>query len=95
MKTLCKFYDSRPLSWTNKTTGEVKSGWLQPFDLDQGQGVRVLQSEVMRMNKGEVVAAGEYEVDFQIEKSNNGRINITFLAYRPLKTDNKPQVVNG
>lgn len=93
MKTMCRFYQSRPLTWTNKTTGEIKSGWLQDFDLDQGNGMRQFQGEVMRMNQGEVVAPGDYEVDFFLEKSGNGRINVSFLNYRPIKVDNKPQAI--
>ncbi len=95
MKALCKFYDARPLSWTNAKSGEIKSGWIQPYDLDQGHGIRLLQGEIMRMKEGEVVASGEYEVDYQLEKSNNNRLNLTFIKYRPIKMDNKPQVVNS
>lgn len=92
MKTLCRFYDARALTWTNKTTGEIKNGWIQPYDLDQGQGARQFQGDVMRMNKAEVVAAGDYEVDFQLEKSNNGRLNILFINYRAINAG-KPQAV--
>lgn len=93
MKALCKFYDARPLTWTNKNTGEIKNGWIQPYDLDQGASLRQLQGEIMRMNKGEVVAPGEYEVDYFLEKSNNNRLNLTFINYRPIKVENKPQAI--
>jgi len=92
MKTLVKFYDARQLSWTDKRTGEVRTGWLQPFDLDQGPNVRQLQAEIMRLNKAEVVSAGEYETDFYLEKQQSGRLDVRFLSLRPIRADKPAQV---
>ena len=94
MKAFAKFYSARPLSWTNKTTGELKTGFLQPYDLDQGIGVRPLQAEIMRNTAGECLPAGDYEVEFFIEKSRNNALAVTFVSSRPVKVD-KPVQVNG
>jgi len=82
MKTLVKFYPVRSLSWTNKTSGEVKHGFLQPYDLDQGANYRPFQGEVMRMNQAECVAPGVYECEVFLEKQSNGRIDVRFDALR-------------
>lgn len=95
MKALCRFFPAESLEWTQKTTGEIKRGWLQKYDLDMGPGMRVLQSEVMRMNQGQILAPGEYEVDFYLEKDRRNLLQVVFLNTRMVKPDQKPQAVNG
>ncbi|MBU2790758.1 hypothetical protein HF288_02195 [Acidithiobacillus caldus] len=94
MKTLVKFYEARQLSWVDKRTGESRTGWLQPFDMEQGQGIRPLQAEAMRMNRSEVVSPGDYEADFYLEKQNSGRLDVRFLNVRPIRAEgSKPAQV--
>ncbi len=95
MKALCRFYPADVIEWTKKDTGEVKRGWKQAYDLDQGAGVRVFQGEAMHMIQGDVAAPGEYEVEFAIEKDRRGFVGVRFISKRLVKADSRPQAVVG
>ena len=95
MKSVCRFYPAQVLEWKKKDTGEVKRGWLQKYDLAQGSGVRTLQNEIMHMNQAQVLAPGEYEVEFILDKDRRGFLVLEFLDKRLMKSDAKPQAVNA
>jgi hypothetical protein len=95
MKALARFYPVESFSFTDKNTGELKTLYKQPYDLDQGPGVRVLQTNVMRSNAGLAVASGDYEVEFYLEIDRRGFMQVNLTSTRMIKSDSKPQVVNG
>ena len=93
-KALCRFYQGEQIEYKDKQTGAVKRLWKQPYDLEQGQGVRPLQAELMRANGGEVLPAGDYEVNYFLVKDRRGQIAVKIIDHRAVKVD-QPKVVNG
>ena len=93
-KALCRFYPGEQFEYADKQTGAIKRLWKQPYDLEQGQGVRPLQAELMHANGGEVLPAGDYEVNYFLEKDRRGQIAVKIIDHRAVKVD-QPKVVNG
>ena len=93
-KALCRFYQGEQFEYIDKQTGAVKRLWKQPYDLEQGTGVRPLQAELMHANGGEVLPAGDYEVNYFLEKDRRGQIAVKIIDHRAVKVD-QPKVVNG
>ena len=93
-KALCRFYQGEQFEYNDKQTGAVKRLWKQPYDLEQGTGVRPLQAELMHANGGEVLPAGDYEVNYFLEKDRRGQIAVKIIDHRAVKVD-QPKVVNG
>jgi hypothetical protein len=93
-KALCRFYQGEQIEYNDKQTGAVKRLWKQPYDLEQGTGVRPLQAELMHANGGEVLPAGDYEVNYFLEKDRRGQIAVKIIDHRAVKVD-QPKVVNG
>ncbi|MHB1706116.1 MAG: hypothetical protein ACYCSH_08780 [Acidithiobacillus sp.] len=95
MKALCRVYAPELIEWTKKDTGELKRMWKQGYDLDQGNGVRTLQTEFMHMQESDVWPSGEYEVDFFLEKDRKGFLVLKVASKRVVKPDARPQAVAG
>ena len=93
-KALVRFFQAEQFEYTDKSTGEVKRLWKQPYDLEQGVGVRPLQAEVVQQNGGNVLPAGEYECNYYLEKDRRGQIVVKIIDHRAVKVD-QPKVVNG
>ena len=93
-KALCRFYPGEQFEYTDKQTGVIKRLWKQPFDLEQGQGVRPLQAEKVYQNGASVLPAGDYEINFYLEKDSRGQIAVNIIDHRAVKMD-APKVVNG
>ncbi|CDQ10373.1 protein of unknown function [Acidithiobacillus ferrivorans] len=93
-KALCRFYQGEQFEYNDKQTGASKRLWKQPYDLEQGPGVRPLQAELMHANGGEVLPAGDYEVNYYLEKDRRGQIAVKIIDHRAVKMD-APKVVNG
>ena len=58
MKAIAHFYPVESFDFTDKVTGQIKRLHKQPYDLDQGPGVRVLQTSVMRRTEALAVQPG-------------------------------------
>ena len=95
MKALIRVYPSEVIEWTKKDTGEFKRMWKQYYDLEQGSGVRSLQSDFMHMSEAEVWASGEYEIEFFLEKDRRGFLSLKVASKRLVKADSRPQAVAG
>ena len=93
-KALVRFFPAEQFEYTDKTTGVIKRLWKQPYDLDQGNGVRPLQAEMMHANGGDVLPAGDYEVNYYLEKDRRGQIAVKIIDHRAVKVET-PKVVNG
>lgn len=94
MKALCRFYAAEQFEYIDKATGAIKRLFKQPYDLEQGQGIRALQSELVTPNASEVYPAGDYEVNFFFEKDRRGFLALKIIDHRLVKGD-APKVVNG
>ena len=95
MKAIAHFYPVDTFEFTDKTTGQITKLHKQPYDLDQGPGVRVLQTSVMRRNEALALQPGDYEVDFYLELNRKGFLEVNLTNARMVKPDHKPQAVNG
>ncbi len=93
-KALCRFYAGEQFEYTDKQTGVVKRLWKQSYDLEQGQGVRPLQADMVHQNGANVLPAGDYEVNYYLEKDRRGLIAVNIIDHRVVKVDS-PKVVNG
>ena len=93
-KALVRFFPAEQFEYTDKTSGALKRLWKQPYDLDQGNGVRPLQAEMMHANGGDVLPAGDYEVNYYLEKDRRGQIAVKIIDHRAVKVE-APKVVNG
>ena len=93
-KALVRFFTAEQFEYTDKSTGAIKRLWKQPYDLEQGSGVRPLQAEMMHANGGEVLPAGDYECNYYLEKDRRNQIMVKILDHRAVKVD-QPKVVNG
>lgn len=94
-KALAHFYPVESFEFTDKSTAQIKKLFKQPYDLEQGPGVRVLQTSVMRRNEALAVQPGDYEVEYYLEVDRKGFLQINLTNTRMVKPDQKPQVVNG
>jgi len=95
MKGLVRVYAPEVIEWTKKDTGEFKRMWKQSYDLEQGSGVRTLQSDFMHGAEAEVWPSGEYELEFFLEKDRRGFLALKVSSKRLLKGDARPQAVAG
>lgn len=95
MKGFVRVYAPEVIEWTKKDTGEFKRMWKQSYDLDQGSGVRALQSDFMFNADSLVWPVGEYEVDFFLEKDRRGFLEIKINSKRLVKADSRPQAVSA
>lgn len=95
MKGLAHFYPVETFEYVEKSTGEVKRLHKQPYDLEQGPGVRVLQTQVMRRSESVAVQPGDYEVEFYLEVDRKGFLIVNLTNTRLLKSDSKPQAVSA
>jgi len=95
MKALCHVYAPEVIEWTKKETGEFKRMWKQPYDLEQGNGVRSLQSEFLFASESHVWPSGDYEIDYYLEKDRRGFLTLKVVSKRLVKSDARPQAVAG
>ncbi len=95
MKALAHFYPVETFEFTDKTTGQINKLHKQPYDLEQGAGVRVLQTAVMRRTEALALQPGDYEVEYYLEVDRKGFLQVNLTHTRLVKSDQKPQVVNG
>ncbi|MBE7567482.1 hypothetical protein [Acidithiobacillus sp. HP-11] len=93
MKGLIKVYPFEVIEWTKKDTGEFKRMWKQSYDLDQGNGLRPLQSDFMFNADTLVWPVGDYEIEFFLEKDRRGFIDLKIASKRLIKSDSRPQAV--
>jgi hypothetical protein len=90
MKALCRVYAPEVIEWTKKDTGEFKRMWKQAYDLEQGNAVRVLQSEFMHSSESDVWPSGDYEIDFYLERDRRGFLAVKVASKRLVKSDARP-----
>ncbi len=95
MKALAHFYPVESFEFVDKSTGQINKLHKQPYDLDQGPGVRVLQTSVMRRTEALAVPPGDYEVEYYLEIDRKGFLQVNLTHVRMVKSDHKPQAVNG
>ena len=95
MKAIAHFYPVETFEFTDKATGQINTLHKQPYDLDQGPGVRVLQTSVMRRTEALAVQPGDYEVEYYLEVDRKGFLQVNLTHTRMVKPDHKPQAVNG
>ncbi len=95
MKAIAHFYPVETFEFIDKATGQINKLHKQPYDLDQGPGVRVLQTSVMRRTEALAVQPGDYEVEYYLEVDRKGFLQVNLTHTRMVKPDHKPQAVNG
>ncbi|MBU2856989.1 hypothetical protein HF289_08910 [Acidithiobacillus ferrooxidans] len=94
MKAIAHFYPVESFEFVDKVTGQIKKLHKQPYDLDQGPGVRVLQTSVMRSAEALAVQPGDYEVEYYLELDRKGFLQVNLTRTRMVKPDQKPVAVN-
>ena len=95
MKAIAHFYPLESFQFPDTATGQIKTLLKQPYDLDQGPGVRVLQTSVMRRTEALALQPGDYEVEYYLEVDRKGFLRVNLTHTRLVKSDHKPQAVNG
>ena len=95
MKAIARFYPLESFEFIDKATGQINKLHKQPYDLDQGPGVRVLQTSVMRRNEALALQPGDYEVEYYLETNRKGILEVNLISTRMVKPDHKPVAVNG
>jgi len=94
-KALATFYPVESFEFTDKATGQIKKLFKQPYDLDQGPGVRVLQTSLMRSSEAASLAPGDYEVDYYLELDRKGFLQVHLTSSQVIKAIPKPHAVAG
>ena len=95
MKAIAHFYPVETFEFTDKVTGQINKLHKQPYDLDQGPGVRVLQTNVMRRTEALALQPGDYEVEYYLEVDRKGFLQVNLTHTRMVKSDAKPQAVSA